>query len=376
MKIAIDARALGWEGIGRYTRNLLLNLAGLNNSHRYIALISKENADVFSALQKHLPKGKVAGFQVDGSYYSWREQVVLPWQLMNVKADLFHFTHFNVPLLFRKPYVVTIHDCTRFNFPGQQRQGLFQQVAYEAVFASACARAEGIITVSKSTREELSRLPIKIKKGVSVIYEGVEDVFQQEVDASVMEKLRMLIGTDQKYILYVGVWMSHKNIERLIKAFAVAMRRVPDLKLVITGKPKRGYIAVSRAVHEYGLRDHVIFPGFVPDYLMPALYQRAVCLVFPSLYEGFGLPALEALASGAPVVASNVTSLPEILGSSAVFVNPENVDSIAGGIEKLLTDDALSRKLVAKGREQAKKFSWETCAQEHVRVYERSIRGK
>jgi glycosyltransferase involved in cell wall biosynthesis len=94
------------------------------------------------------------------------------------------------------------------------------------------------------------------------------------------------------------------------------------------------------------------------------------------LYEGFGLPALEALASGAPVVASNVTSLPEILGSSAVFVNPENVDSIAGGIEKLLTDDALSRKLVAKGREQAKKFSWETCAQEHVRVYERSIRGK
>lgn len=371
MRIAIDARALSWEGIGRYTCNLLINLGGLSDEHRYTALISKNDVKRFDEIRSRVPEGKIRAHVVDGAYYSWREQVLLPWQLYRVRADLFHFTHFNVPLFFNRPYVVTIHDCTRFNFPGQQRQGLFQQAAYEAVFASAVRRARGIITVSESTRGELARLPVKTNAEITVVYEGVEEVFVKEADATAAEKLSMLLGISGPYILYVGVWMSHKNIDRLIKAFALVQKLQPELRLVITGKPKKGYAPVSRAVHDCGLRDMVIFPGFVPDYLMPALYQQAVCLAFPSLYEGFGLPGLEACRAGTSVVASNVTSMPEILGAAAVYVNPESVESIAEGLKKVLSNPELREELGRRGKEQAEKFSWERCAEEHVEAYEK-----
>lgn len=372
MRIAIDARAFSWAGIGCYTRNLLQSLAKQDDANDYVVLLNVRDAKNFAAL-KLGPRWRME--PVEPSYYSWREQTVFLRQLNRVPADLFHFTHFNVPVWFRRPYVVTIHDTTRFIFPGQKRQDLLQQVAYEFVFKNAVERAAALITVSEATKNELVHLPFKIKARPRTIYEGVAAEFFQAAAAAQKQKARMFIGTNDPFVLFIGVWMSHKNLERLAGAFSLIASEFQGLKLVITGKPKTGYAALMQTVHRLDLERRVIFPGYVPDKLLPALYQSAACFVFPSLYEGFGLPALEAAASGTPVVASNVTSLPEIMGEAALYVNPENAASMAAGIKLVLANKETRDRLVSLGRARARRFSWESAARAHLQVYAAAFRS-
>lgn len=367
MKIAIDARAFNWAGIGCYTRNLLSHLAALDQQNEYIVLLNRRDAVSFEG-SKFSSRFHVS--VVEGSYYSWREQTIFLRQLAGIKADLFHFTHFNVPILFRRPYVVTIHDTTRFVFPGQKRQDLKQQLAYEYVFKNAVERARALVTVSNATRQELLALPFKIKAPVRTIYEGIAPEFFEAAPRELRQKARMFIGTNSPYLLFVGVWMSHKNLERLARAFKLLKVKRPELQLVITGKPKPGYASLIHTVRQLKLERDVIFPGFVPAKLLPALYQEAACFVFPSLYEGFGLPALEAAAGGTPVVASNVTSMPELLGDAAYYVNPEDEVDIAAGIERVLSDQNLRQRFIAKGPALAAKFSWQNAAWGHLEVYQ------
>ncbi len=370
MRIAIDARAYSWAGVGRYTRNLLKQLANLPSEHEFVVLAGERDRTRLREDIGGKGSDRFKVMAVDASYYSWREQTRLPLQLMRVEADLFHFTHFNVPLFFNRPYVVTIHDVTRFVFPGQTQQGLFKQLAYERVFKHAVERARGVMCVSETTRQDLMSLPLRLPSITRTIYEGVDRDFVVVASDEAGRQVCKLLATADPYLLYVGVWMNHKNLPRLLRAFTRLRERHPRLKLALTGKPKPGYVDVPQMARELGLgRDSVVYLGFVPRRLLPALYAGASCLVLPSLYEGFGLPALEAASSGTPVVASNVSSLPEIMGEAAEFVNPEYEMGMAAGLERVLSDAARREQLMAEGRRRARRFSWEKCALETLSVY-------
>jgi glycosyltransferase involved in cell wall biosynthesis len=368
MRIAIDARAWDWTGVGRYIRNLLGSLMAADAENHYIVLIGKKNAPSFeraAAGWVRQPKVQI----VDDRYYSLAEQTIFWKQVEGIPADIFHFTHFNVPLAFSRPYIVTIHDVTRFIFPGQKQTGFWQQVAYEAVFARAVSKARAVICMSRTTEEELRHLPVKLPANVRTIYQGIDDIFFEPIAALNVQKIRMLVDTKQSYVLSVGVWMNHKNVERMLRAFAAVRQQRPELKLVITGRPKPGYINVVKMAQEMNIADSIIFPGFVPHRLLPALYASSAVFLFPSLYEGFGLPPLEAAACGAPVVAANVASIPEVMGSAALYVNPEDTADIARGILQVLGNKELAGRLVKQGHAQAEKFRWSTAAQQHGQVY-------
>lgn len=370
MRIAIDARAWNWTGVGRYIRALVREYAHLVTPHTFVLLMPDDPAAIAEAKELTKLHADAFSFQtIGGSYYSWSEQLQLPFQLANIQADLFHFPHFNVPLFFTRPYVVTIHDTTRFYFPGQKRQGLVQQLAYELVFTQAVRRAKRVICVSDHTAHELQSLRAALS-AVSVIHEGVDERFLANTSKEESMRVQKLLGTRDPYLLMVGVWMSHKNIPRVLRAFQVIHAKYPNLKLVVTGMHRPGYVDVTRLVRDFALQDSVILPGFVRDVILPTLYKQARALLFASLYEGFGLPALEAAAAGTPVIASNVSSLPEIMGSAAQYVNPENKADIARGIEAVLMNDNWRAQLIASGKRRASVFSWEVCARKTLAVYE------
>ena len=369
MKIAIDARAFGWPGLGRYTRSLLSALSRAETQNEYVVMITRADRAEFETLRREHLSERFSVATVAGEYYSWKEQTIFWRQARRIPADLFHFTHFNVPVFFDRPYVVTVHDVTRFLFPGQIQQGLFTQLVYEQVFSRAVSRARAVIAVSETTARELERLPISLASPARVVYEGVDDQFRKPVSADSRAKVNMLLGTQAPFVLYVGVWMNHKNLPRLLSAFAEARHDFPDLKLVLIGRPKPGYINMVKLVQSAGVAAHVIFPGFVPESLLPVLYTQARCLFLPSLYEGFGLPALEAAAVGTPVVTSNVAGSAEVMGESALLVNPEYVPGMVRALRNVLGNQTLRQSLSERGRERAAAFTWDFCAAKTLEVY-------
>lgn len=368
MKIAIDARAFYWTGIGRYIRNIVSEFLKESSDYTFTLLVPEgKESEVQDDLEDTKKVFQYVG--VEPSYYSFKEQARFLSQLNELDVDLVHFTHFNVPYFYRRPYVVTIHDITRFIFPGQKRQSLMQQVAYEVIFANAIAHAKHVISVSKTTQQDMQMLPFKKVAPITTIYEGVDLDFSEPVSLLSKQKIELLLGTDRPYFLFVGVWMSHKNLVRLLDAYQIVRKEYPEVALVITGKPVPGYSNLISYVRNSNLEKDVIFPGFVPHSLLPALYAKSTALVFPSLYEGFGLPPLEAMLSGSPVVAANVSSLPELLGGTAEYVNPESVPDIARGMIRIVKNPEYAKTLTLRGMEHAKQYRWNAAAREHLKVY-------
>ncbi len=372
MKIAIDARAFYWTGVGRYIRNLASQIL-LEKPEEKFTLLVPEGKSRKIARQLADTSGFFQYVEVEPSYYSLKEQTTFLFQLLGLNVDLVHFAHFNVPYFYNRPYVVTIHDITRFIFPGQKRQSFMQQIAYEEIFAHAVARAKHVITVSHTTKHDMRELPFSRMAPITTIYEGLDSEFFSPVSLLSRQKARLLIGTDRPFLLFVGVWMSHKNLLRLLDAYQIVRKRYPDVALLITGKPVPGYSNLIQYVHEHHLEKDIIFPGFVPHPLLPALYAEAKAFVFPSLYEGFGLPPLEAMLCGTPVVASNVSSMPELLGNNAQYVNPESVEDIARGIMRILEDPNYAANLSQGAKKHAEQFTWKTAAQQHLGIYRNAV---
>ncbi|MDA1169204.1 MAG: glycosyltransferase family 1 protein [bacterium] len=371
MKIAIDARAYYWTGIGRYIRNIVSEFHKNSFGHTFTLLVPEGKEE---EIKKELGDDSFFSYiGVEPSYYSLKEQTRFLLQLNKLDVDLVHFTHFNVPYLYRRPYVVTIHDITRFIFPGQKRQSILQQVGYELVFANAVAHARQVIAVSNATKQDMQQLPFSCVAPITTIYEGVDAEFMKPISVASRQKVRLLLGTDRPFFLFVGVWMNHKNLIRLLAAFQEVQKHVPEVALVITGKPIPGYSNLFAYVQKDSLQRDVFFPGFVPHELLPALYAESTAFVFPSLYEGFGLPPLEAMMCGAPVIASNSSSIPELLGNSAEYVNPESVEDIARAMLKIQQDKEHSQRLKICGKQQAQQYLWTKAAEEHITVYKRAL---
>jgi glycosyltransferase involved in cell wall biosynthesis len=356
VRIAIDARKLRDYGIGTYVRNLLRQLARQDEANEYVVLCRETDCDTVEALG-----ARFRAVSENAGPYSIAEQFAIPMDLRRESINLFHAPHYVLPPLTPCTSVVTIHDCIHLRFP----QYLPNRIGYayaRAQMWTATHRAARVITVSEASKRDILRYFRVPESRIDVIYNAIDDRFWEKPDIDEMNRVRERYQLTNPFVLYAGNIKPHKNLERLIEAFHLLRQNSPDLKdvqLLIIGDEISKYATLRRAVHRHKLHKHVRFFGFVPDQTLAALYRLANVFVFPSLYEGFGLPPLEAMASGTPVITSNVSSLPEVVGDAAVMIDPYESEAIAGAMHRVLTDEGLRADLRRKGLARAREFSWE-----------------
>ena len=380
LKIVIDARRIRDFGIGTYIRNLIYALARADQKNQYDVVISPAQGPLLSGLP---PQFQIATYSRDETRPA--EEIAFPLFLRRFSANVYHIPLNRVPFFMPKPYVVTVHDMASLLF--SEESGMRMNIRRYR-FRRGLLRAGKILAVSAATRRDMVQTLAIPGDRVRLVYSAPAPEFFRrghKADARAAgpqteehERRRILerYQINYPFLLYAGNIRPQKNIPRLVEAFAVVRGELAnhpqysDLRLIIIGDQIARNPAVRRAVIHSRVENCARFLGFVPFDTLRVFYECAAAFVFPSLYEGFGLPPLEAMASGTVVVTSNVSSLPEAVNDAAMLVNPENVFDIARGIREVLLDPELRAKLVAKGKEQAARFSWERTAREVLEVYE------
>lgn len=354
MKIAIDTQTtLGRKtGFGFYVSNLIANLERIDKKNRYYFLKPATEAD-FSTPKRWL----------------W-DQLTIPRLAREVRADILHQPCFSTPVFYRGKVVVTIHDLISvffgYNIPFWSRQFFGKWMPFTYRFA------DHLIAVSQHTKEDAVRvLGIKPER-ITVIHEAADAKYHLIKDKAALRRTCQRYGIGRgPFILHVGTLEPRKNLPFLVRAFAKAKPEIGETKLVIIGKKGWYYDGLFRLVNQLQLDSEVIFTGYVEDDDVPALYNAASLFTFPSQYEGFGLPPLEAMACGTPVISSNTSSMPEVVGQAGILLPPKDEEQWAAAIVRVINSPALAAELSAKGLKQAKKFSWEKCARETIAVYQR-----
>lgn len=353
-------------GINRTIHNLLLHIPQANGHNRYTAFLSERRmvGQTPPSLRLHLSRLPT----VKPPVRIFWEQVVQPIEVQRAGIDVLHSLAFVKPFLCPCPSVVTIYDLSFLRFP-QSFKPLNR--LYLSTFTRwSAARAERIITISRCTKQDVCRFLNVPDDKVDVIFCGVEDTFhpraQDEVDA-----FRVREGLPERMILCVSSLEPRKNLGRLLRAFAQARGQLATgHKLVLAGAPGWGFQPIFDLVEQLGLGEDVLFPGFIPQDELPLWYSAADLFVYPSLYEGFGLPPLEAMACGVPVIVSNSSSLPEVVGEAGILVDPYDVDALAAAIVRVLRNRVLAEAMREAGLARARQFTWERAAKAIVQVYE------
>lgn len=375
MRIGIDARFYGTlgKGLGRYTEKLIQELEKLPGEDRFYIFLRQENFAEYTPQDKRFTK-----VLADFPWYGWQEQLLFPLLLLHYRLDLMHFPHFNVPILYWRPLVVTIHDLILFHYPTVKATELppllywVKYRIYRMVIAIALWRAKRVFAVSQFTSDDVARAYPNAKPKIRVTYEAAEQsCFWIEASAGeAYLKTHGLSprGRGQPYILYVGNAYPHKNLELLL---AVA-ERLPDKMFVCVGRADFFYQRIKREAIERKL-SNVRFIGFVPDPLLSVLYREAESYFFPSLYEGFGLPALEACAHGTPVLALRAGALPEILGEAGCFFDTSDAALAAQAIQTLGQAREVRKNIIAQGYARVNQFSWGRMARATLKEYYESI---
>jgi glycosyltransferase involved in cell wall biosynthesis len=392
MRIGINA--LFWErpetGSGQYTSNLLQALAKANPTNKYL-LISPGPAPSVSEFQLPISnlQSPISNFQLPTSNLRKNltklcfEQVAFPLACRRLELDLAHVPYFASPLFSAVPTVVTVHDLIPLILPAYRGSPLVR--LYTRLVAAAARKAEAIITVSQASRQDIVRCLHIPPERIHVTYEAAGDAFQPVEDEACPEpsrrdqlaSIRQKYALPERYLLYLGGFDQRKNLSTLLRAFALLVNRQPQARLVIAGQVPAWdgplFPDPRRLVRELGVEERVVFTGWVPEEDKPALYSGATAFVFPSLYEGFGLPAVEALACGTPIIASDRSSLPEVVGEGGILVEPTDAKALAEAMEMLLVDDALRAELRQRALTQASKFSWKQTALETLAVYRKVV---
>ena len=356
MKIAIDARKWRDYGIGTYVRNVVRRLAQLDRETTYFLFCDRGD----QATLRDLAENFVPVVDSSGGY-SLQEHVTIPLKLRKLGVDLLHSPHYVLPLLCRQRSIVTIHDCIHLLFPEYLPNRMAPRYA-RAMMGSAIRRSDLVLTVSEASRRDILEFyPWANPDRVEVVPNAIDEAILEVPGEEEMERVRERYQIRGRFVLYAGNIKPHKNLERLIAAFGRLKERPghDDVKLLIIGDEINKYAGLRRSVEAAGVRQDVRFFGFVPLRTLSALYRLASAFAFPSLYEGFGLPPLEAMACGTPVVTSRISSLPEVVGDAALLVDPYNVEEIASALERVLGDDTLRAYLIARGRERVSHFSWD-----------------
>jgi len=370
MRIGINARYLQSRqtGIRNYLLNLLLKLKEIDSGNEYV---------LFFGSDKPVPEVVLdAGFEYDIPKMSTGTQALkflwthfyLPCAIKRKKIDLFHESSFIAPMFKKCPTVVTVHDVAYLYIPFcyTYRTRLY----FEVLLTGSIRKSNVVIAVSESVKKDIvnnfSVSPDKIK----VIYEGVDEMFRPIDDIVETEREKKICGIKGDFILVVSGVTPRKNLIRLIRAFKLLRDgKKTNAQLVIVGEKAWWSEEIFREAESCGDEDDIIFCGYLPDKDLICLYNSAKVFVHPSLYEGFGLPILEAMACGCPVVASNVSSIPEICGGAALLVDPENVEGLADAVHRVMNDEFLRKSLIEKGIKRARKFSWKKTAEETLAVY-------
>jgi len=365
VRIGIDARKLHDFGIGTYIRNLLRHLSRLDHDTEYVIIARPNDAAALDALGPNFR----AVAETSGNY-SLAEQLKIPLILRRERVTLFHAPHYVLPPLVTCRSVVTIHDCIHLMFPQYLPNRMALGYA-RASIATAARRANRIITVSESSKHDILRFVNVEPSKIEVIPNAFDERFSVQPPEAQVVRVRERYQLQDEFVLYAGNVKPHKNLERLIDAFhLVRTRGLDHLKLVLIGDEISKYTSLRRAVHRHQLHKYVRFLGYLPEDTLTVMYRLASVFVFPSLYEGFGLPPLEAMASGTPVVTSNVSSLPEVAGDAAILVNPYEPESIADGIYRVVTDRPTRDDLCRRGLERSRQFSWESSVRRVREIYE------
>lgn len=359
MRILFDARMINATGIGTYVRNVLYELSNIKDNPEVYVLMNRKDIPTL----KFKTDMKLMETRFNIQRYSITEQIALPYYINKIKPDLAYFPNFNTPLFLKVPFVVTIHDMIHYLF-SESCPNKLAQIYVKTMLRHSAINAKIIVTDSNYSKNDIVRyLGVKSNK-VRVVVPGVSKKYRpSEVTGNFYEKYCL----PNNFLLYVGSHQPRKNIIGLLRAFKLSRCRA-DYRLVVAGK-RDGRKEVYKEVEKLSLQKEVIFTDFVALEDMPSLYSAASLFVFPSFYEGFGLPPLEAMACGTAVICSNRTSLPEVVGEAALTFDPSDTVAMAEIMDTVLYNKKLKEDLISKGFSQVKKFSWQNTAQGLLNIY-------
>jgi glycosyltransferase involved in cell wall biosynthesis len=371
VKIAIDVRRMTEFGIGTYIRNVVRNLGRLDHENQYFLIGSPARAQEIDPLPSNFRT-----IALTAPERSWQGYRGFRIAVKRLGCDLVHIPNlFSIPRALPCPYVMTVHDMLEHMARAREQTGFWRSLHFQLT-RTVLAGATRIFAVSNFTKAEIEKLFEIPSDRIEVIYNAIDERFLHgHATAAERELIAQRYQVTYPFLLYAGRISPHKNVVRMIEAFSALKtelersQALPDLKLIIIGDDLSGNPDLRRTVVRSGVQNDVRFLGFVPIDVLRIFYDEAKVFVFPSLYEGFGLPPLEAMAHGTPVVTSNVSSLPEVVGRAAVLVNPENVFEIMRALHRVLTDLPLRERLRERGYQQVAKFSWEASVRRIAEAY-------
>ncbi|MDR3762965.1 MAG: glycosyltransferase family 1 protein [Acidobacteriota bacterium] len=375
MRIAIDIRRMYEFGLATYIRNVVRALSRNDQDNEYLVVGSTARFEELGELPANFRLLPLQNPEASFANYMEMQRVVNAH-----KVDLLHIPHtFWRPLFVKAPYVLTVHDLLDYMYRAHSRNNM-PRVMHSYLTRQVMNHSARIFAVSNFTKRDLGRLFHVPPEKVEVVYNALDDTFLR--GHSTPEEQAMIRGryqVDSPFLLYAGRISPHKNVARIIEAFSALKADLAkdgsfsDLKLIIIGDEVSKNPDIRRAVIRSGVQHDVRFLGYVSIDVLRVFFDMAKIFVFPSLYEGFGLPPLEAMAHGTPVVASNTTALPEVVGNAAVMVNPENVFELSRALFRVLTDQSLRERMKAAGLEQSQHFSWDCSVRRMLDVYRQVV---
>lgn len=362
MRIGIDVRKINDFGIGTYIQNLLKYLLEMDKQNQYFLFFNYRDIEHFN-----YPKEQVVKLMNNSPKYSVREHFSLSHQAKKYEIQLFHEPHYTLPYFLKCKKVVSVHDLIHLKFP----RNLPAKKAYiyaKFMLGQAVKKADKILTGSENTKNDIMEI-FKTNQGkIEVIYYGVDEIFKPIKEQNLLENFRNKYKLPDKYILYSGSIRKHKNLENALKTYAALKDK--SHHLVLAGVGLQNQRVIEPTLKELKITERVKIIPFLDYIELVLLYNSASVLFFPTLYEGFGLPVLEAMACGIPVVSSNNSSIAEVSGDAALLVNPANLKEMTEALEKVLDKTSLRQRMISFGLERAKMFNWKKTAEQTLKIYQ------
>lgn len=359
-------------GIGRYTRGIVGALADLDRDNQYILIVPSDIGDappITGAGQMHFCRLPLAEWPLTIAWH--RLRLPLYVDLFTGQLDLLHSPDFVLPPVRRARTIVTVHDLSFIRYPECAARGLVDYL--NTVAPRSLRRADMILADSAWTRQDIINLLGMPAEKIRVVPAGVGPEYHPISDQAALAAVRERYHLPQRFILHVGTLEPRKNLTRLMEALHAMTGQEPETRLVLVGGKGWLYEDIFASVERLGLANRVVFPGYVTEADLPAVYNLATVFAYPSLYEGFGIPPLEAMACGVPVVSSNSSSLPEVTGDAALLVEPTDTDALAAAILRALTDESLRQALRERGFARARAFSWPAAAEKLLDAYKTCV---
>lgn len=372
MLISIDSRGANWyagTGIGTYTKQILKNILSIDSVNNYYLFWSGRD---YESILKHC---NVKISISSKKHHRFWEQYYIPELLKNKEVDVYHVPQNGIGLPESKKsiYIATIHDLIPYIMPETVGKGYLSK--FISQMPRIIASVDMIITVSEWSKKDIMRIFDVPENKIAVTYLAADDLFKPMDRVSASDHINKKYNIDGNFILYLGGFSPRKNVKSILVAYSMIYKNLSrDYKVVVIGSARDDHQFLNKLSQSLGIDGRVYFPGYVPYEDLPYFYNAADLFVYPSLYEGFGLPTLEAMCCGTPTITSNVSSIPEIVGEGAMLINPFDTSELAKSMEMVLENNDIKADLISKGFERALSFSWKKAAQETLAVYENAYR--